>query len=118
MRVEVAIRLLEKALQRLAWSADQQIAHIARHGVGPDELALEFDDIYRVVSGMAAEQLIPENLMEPLEVIDGLFQEMTREPKGKWTENAVSSSKEWAELRTAASNVLTPLAEFEPISDE
>jgi hypothetical protein len=109
MKTELAIRQLQQALDRLALPPEKQIAHIARLGVEPDELALEFDDMFRITSGMIKERRLPESLKASLDPIDALLQEMTRSPEGKWSRDAVLNSEEWRELRELAQNSLTIL---------
>ncbi|MFE1307735.1 hypothetical protein [Streptomyces sp. NPDC058755] len=109
MRTDLALHQLEKALDRLTLDPERQIAHISRFGVGPDELALEFDDAFRTVSGMINEGRLPESLREPLDIMDSLLQEMTRTPEGKWTRDAILNSRDWNTLREFARNSLSAL---------
>ncbi|MGW2698997.1 hypothetical protein [Streptomyces sp. NPDC001340] len=117
MRTDLALQQLEKALNHLTLDPERQIAHISRLGVGPDELALEFDDAFRTVSGMINEGRLPEPLREPLDIIDNLLQEMTRTPEGKWTRDAILNSRDWSTLRELARNSLSALRKVRPEGD-
>ncbi|MEU6350005.1 hypothetical protein ABZ896_11825 [Streptomyces sp. NPDC047072] len=113
MRVDVAVRQLEKSLECLSWDASRQIDHVRGLGVGPDELALDFDDSFRVVSGMIAEGVIPDSLGGPLGSVDAILEDMTRTPEEKWSESAVRNSQVWCDLRVAARKALDVLRGLE-----
>lgn len=102
MRVENIVRQLERALERLTWDPDQQLEFISRLGVGPDELALEFDDSFRIASGMADQSMLPSSVMEILRPIDDILAGMTNSGPAEWTTRAVSESQTWVSLRDAA----------------
>lgn len=65
-------RPLWKAVAHLAWSPEEQLSYLTNLGVAPllDELALEFDDIYRPIVA----DLIPRShdvaLVDALRAVD------------------------------------------------
>lgn len=119
MRIDVAIRQLERALERLSWNAEQQIEYMSRFGVGSDEMALDFDDAFRTTSGMIRQGIMPDSLRETLRPVDEILTEMTDSHEDEWDEEAVSESRIWSILRKAAATSLISLkeTEFETGSD-
>ncbi|WP_033323648.1 hypothetical protein [Streptomyces yerevanensis] len=118
MKVDVAVRQLEQALERLSWDAERQIDYTRRLGVGVDELALEFDDSYRPVSRLIEEGLLPEALSEAIKFIDQSLEGMTRTPEDKWTEDAVRASQEWLDMRKTARQAVSLLQGIEFDTDD
>ncbi|MEV5613635.1 hypothetical protein [Streptomyces sp. NPDC052225] len=109
MRIDVAVRRLDQSLQRLAWQADRQVEHVARWRVGPDELALEFDDAFRVALGLVAQGLLPESVGTLLRPVDQILAEMTEGSAEAWTTDAVAHSPAWERLRSTAREALGTL---------
>jgi hypothetical protein len=77
--------------------------------VAPDELALEFDDAFRVASGMVSEGILPETLREFLAPIDELLTEMTHSTLDEWSVDSLSHSSAWNCLRRLATDALPHL---------
>ncbi|MFI5678788.1 hypothetical protein [Streptomyces cellulosae] len=113
MRADIVIRQLEKALERLAWDAEKQIDFISRLRVGVDELALEFDDAFRPVSGLTRDGTMPKSVTKALDSVDKILTEMTRSPEAEWTPTAVRNSQSWKILRNTARESLNLLREVE-----
>ncbi|MFI0981999.1 hypothetical protein ACH4SP_33950 [Streptomyces sp. NPDC021093] len=109
MKADVAIGQLEQALNRLAWGADQQLEHLGRWGVGPDELALEFDDAFRVVPGLVSQGLLPDSVTALLQPVDDALAAMTDASGNEWTNDAMAQSPTWSLLRRTAQEALDGL---------
>ncbi|MEU2513553.1 hypothetical protein [Streptomyces syringium] len=99
---ERAVQELLRAVRILASDADVQIEYVQRLGVGPDEMALEFDDAFRQVAGVTGMGFLPEGVMEAARPIDDQLQRMTSLPEDVWSKCSVRSSSEWQKLRLLA----------------
>ncbi|MFB8248833.1 hypothetical protein ACFC5X_27800 [Streptomyces sp. NPDC055952] len=97
---------LRRASKQLAWDANTQIEYITGLAVGPDELALQFDDVFRVASGMVTEGYLSEDLGALLTPVDEMLREMTQSAQEEWSIDAVRHSARWAHLRDLALAVL------------
>lgn len=86
----------------LAADPDRQISYCRLLGVGIDELALEFYDIYRAAPALERVGSIPEGVVAGLSTIDGFFEGMTVSVTSVWTEDAVKYSPNWVEVRSVA----------------
>lgn len=80
-----------------------------------DELALEFDDVFRLVVGLVHAGVIPEAVAEALRPVDGILADMSHSSRAEWDAWAVMESVAWAELRELAGVALDLLrrADFE-----
>jgi hypothetical protein len=101
-----AVASLEQSLQLLTRSADQQLGYMRHLGVGADEMVLEFDDAFRVVSGMVSEGLMSPFISESSRPVDEILTAMTDSPGEEWTERAVLESVAWERLREASRTAL------------
>ncbi|MZD08172.1 hypothetical protein GTW43_24245 [Streptomyces sp. SID5785] len=117
MSVQTAVSQLEQALDRLSWSPNRQLEHLQRFGLGPDELALDFDDSYRVVAALVSRGALPLDVAAPLQHVDSLLAEMTDGTDAHWTGEAVAQSPQWARLRRTSREALDSLRAAAP-SDE
>lgn len=100
-----AWRLLDEALERLAWPASDQIAWLGSV-MCADELALDFDHAYGV-SWMAQEAgWISDELSRHLAEIDRLAAELTEEGPEPWSSEGLRSHPTWASLRVLACRTL------------
>ncbi|MFF4533962.1 hypothetical protein ACFY1P_32420 [Streptomyces sp. NPDC001407] len=97
-------RNLARALELLAADAEEQVAYVSELGVGVDELALEFDDLFRHAHGLVASELIPGAVIEALRTVDVELRNMTDSSDSLWEEDAVRAAPEWRSLRSAARN--------------
>ncbi|GAB3951996.1 hypothetical protein [Streptomyces sparsus] len=89
-------------IEILGANSERQINYCRLLGVGIDELALEFDDIYRTAAALERVGSIPEGVVAQLSAIDGFFEGMTVSETNVWTEDAVKHSPIWEEVRSAA----------------
>ncbi|MEV4438377.1 hypothetical protein AB0K09_05045 [Streptomyces sp. NPDC049577] len=70
--------------------------------MGPDEIALEFDDVFSLVTGLVGMGQFGEQVLDALRPVDEQLQRMTDSRKEVWLESAVRSASEWRELRILA----------------
>ncbi|MFE1953760.1 hypothetical protein ACFW9D_25205 [Streptomyces sp. NPDC059524] len=108
-RPPTGLHQLHQALDRLAWPAERQIEHLRRWGVGPDELALEFDDAYRMVPALDSQGILPDDVGARLRQVDSLLEEMSEGADPEWTHEAVTRSPTWDRLRHSAQAALEAL---------
>jgi hypothetical protein len=98
---------LERSVALLGASSDEQRAWLhatfaGQSGVVVDELALQFDDVWLEGKIMHAEGISIE-LRESLEALDRALDEMSgSESADLWTEGALASRPEWANVRSLA----------------
>lgn len=108
-------RLLDRlsvAVQNLAATPAAQIAHLSTLGVknSADELALEFDDVYRVFQTRSATIGIPPSTVEKLTVLDDLLQKMSGSSQAHlWTWKSLDDSVSWSAIRSIAGDVTSEL---------
>lgn len=117
MSTHTAVGQLERALDRLSWSPSRQLEHLQRFRLGPDELALEFDDSYQVVAALVSRGALHKDVAAPLQRVDSLLAEMTDGTDAQWTGDAVAHSPQWDRLRRTAREALDSLRAAAP-SDE
>ncbi|MFI7011635.1 hypothetical protein [Streptomyces sp. NPDC050145] len=96
-------------MDRLTWPATRQVEHLRRWGVGPDELALEFDDAYRMVPALVSRGTLPDDVGTRLREVDSLLAEMSDGTDTAWTDEAMTRSPMWDRLRRAAQEALEAL---------
>lgn len=72
-------------------------------------MALEFDDAFRTASGMVSARIMPDSVGDAVQPVDDFLAEMTASSPEVWTENAVSSSQTWSDLRRVATEALRNL---------
>lgn len=101
-----AMASLEQSLELLTRSADRQLGYMRHCGVGADEMALEFDDAFRVVSGRVSEDLLSRFISESVRPVDEILTAMTDSGGEEWTERAVLESAAWERLREASRTAL------------
>ncbi|MET8453304.1 hypothetical protein [Streptomyces sp. NPDC005209] len=100
-------RLLVEALTVLAAPSSVQTAWLEKHGVAPDEIALDFDDGFRMAEHLVERGLLGPDALPDLRMIDSVFDEMTRDPSpGRWETAALISDTGWSRARAAARRVL------------
>ncbi|WP_344324212.1 hypothetical protein [Streptomyces macrosporus] len=71
-----------------------------------DEIALEFDDLFRIAESMATQGLISADFFARLKSIDSQLSAMTREGAEVWEREKVKNSEEWETLRKLATETL------------
>lgn len=75
-----------------------------------DEIALNFDDVFRMLAIPIEQRHIDESVGEALREIDTLFTIMSGQGNSdRWTRSALSSDKGWNQARRLARHVLIEL---------
>lgn len=104
-------RLLIESLTVLAADAPVQVGWLEKHRVVADEIALDFDHVFRMAERLVREEQVSPGALPDLCEIDLLFSEMSgAENAGRWARTALSTDAGWAQARQLARQVL--LAEF------
>ncbi|MCF3135908.1 hypothetical protein [Streptomyces olivochromogenes] len=87
-----------EALTVLAAPSSVQTAWLEKHGVVPDEIALDFDDGFRMAEHLMEQGLLSRDALPDLRMIDSIFDEMTRDPSpGRWETAALISDTGWGQ---------------------
>lgn len=91
-----------KALVLVASSAAEQAEWVRRCRVGPDEIALMFDDAWQAPQGPLAVETLAG-----LEAIDAVFDEMSADRTvDHWSEVALAEDAGWERARVLAREIL------------
>jgi hypothetical protein len=100
-------RLLIEALIVLAAEPGTQVAWLARHGVMPDEIALDFDHALGTAQGLLDEGRLDRGALADLREIDSVLSEMSgAEHADRWTTDALFADAGWSRVRQAARRIL------------
>ncbi|GAA2215289.1 hypothetical protein GCM10009850_107560 [Nonomuraea monospora] len=97
--------LLREAVEHLAWSASDQIKWLGAMML-PDELALDFDNVYRSSWLSREAGWITDELSGYLDEIDRLLTDLTEEGPGPWSAEGLQGHPAWARLRILARRAL------------
>ncbi|KAB7833454.1 hypothetical protein [Streptomyces mobaraensis] len=99
-------RFLLDSLTILAADAPAQTAWLDRHGVPPDEIALTFDDAFRMTATLIADGHLGPDALPALREIDSALAGMSgAENADNWTKEALSTTG-WHRARRAARRIL------------
>src|ERR1700680_1498632 len=105
-----ALEMLVNATRLLASDADGQERAFPDFVQVPDELALNFDDAFRLRDQLEASGHLTRQQVEALERVDRLLEEMTnRHEHSLWTLEALRASPDWQALRVEARSALGAL---------
>lgn len=100
---------LRWSLQTLASAGSTQRELFPEHAHRPDELAFDFDHWLAVVRGLYAGDLTAAQ-HEALSAVEGKLSTMSRDEAefdlDLWTDAAVATSEQWAEVRRLAAGAL------------
>ncbi|MGW0184616.1 hypothetical protein ACWDV7_02495 [Streptomyces sp. NPDC003362] len=100
-------RLLIESLTVLAADAQSQVAWLDRHGVGADEIALDFGEAVGMVEALVNEGHLGRGALPHLLEIDAILSEMSgAENADRWTRDALSVDEGWSQTRRLARRVL------------
>lgn len=111
LNVGTLVRFL-RAIAVLALPAKSQIAWLQSLGLPgeprfADELALEFDDGYRLLPQFVRNDWLASQVIEPLAGLDTLLEAMSASGNADlWTVEALASSPQWEEARCKARSIL------------
>lgn len=99
-----------EALALLGADSADQLAWIDKYKVVTDELALEFDDAFRLMAGFQQEELLDTEAMSKLQLINSVLEEMGgREHAERWSREALTTDAGWFQLRALARDLLVTL---------
>jgi hypothetical protein len=93
---------LTRVLDLLSADAERQLRETQQSGVGPDEIALEFDNAFCLAQAAESEGILRPEIIGSLSAVDSQLDSMTRAGAHLWTEQAVRESSEWRQLRLVA----------------
>lgn len=98
---------LEGCLYHLADPADRQDAYLRGIGVGglADELALEFEDVFRQLEPLLRERPEAQRLVQALQRLEHLLDD----PTLQWSIQDLRESEQWREIRIVAAGALQAL---------
>lgn len=108
---EFAYHQLVETLRLLALSAAEQVAALPDYVYVSDELALSFDDAYRMVAALEDKGRLAPGSRKVLDAIDGSFTTLTADGAGAWNEEALASDPRWQQVRRLALDALVRLGE-------
>ncbi|MET9840411.1 hypothetical protein ABZZ01_21895 [Streptomyces virginiae] len=102
-------RLID-ALALLGADSADQLAWIDKYQVVTDELALEFDDAFRLMAGFQQEVPLNEDAMGKLRLIDSILDDMSgRDNAARWSREVLATDAGWCQVWTLARDVLVSL---------
>ncbi|MFF7770471.1 hypothetical protein ACIPIU_00680 [Streptomyces massasporeus] len=100
--------MLIEALVVVAAPASEQVAWLDKYEVPPDEIALNFDDAFRLAGRLVDEGQLSRGVLPSLQTIDEVFIEMSpKTGEDRWTREALSSDAGWGRVRQLARDILT-----------
>ncbi|MEU1077233.1 MULTISPECIES: hypothetical protein [unclassified Streptomyces] len=100
-------RLLIESLTVLAADAPAQVAWLSRHGVLPDDIALDFDHAQRMAHNLMTEGQLAPTALADLKEIDTVLSAMSAgHDTGRWTTKALSTDPGWNLARRLARQIL------------
>ncbi|MFI9296779.1 hypothetical protein [Streptomyces gardneri] len=107
--------MLIEAVVVVAAPASDQVAWLDKYDVPPDEIALGFDDAFRLAGRLADEGRLSREVLPSLQMIDEVFSEMSQVTVvDRWTREVLATDAGWGRARQLAREVLT--AEGEEMS--
>ncbi|MFI1370103.1 hypothetical protein [Streptomyces griseochromogenes] len=100
--------MLIEAVVVVAADASAQLTWLGKYDVPPDEIALSFDDAFRLAERLVEDGQFRRGVLPSLRMIDEVFSEMTQDTDvGRWTREALSTDPGWGRARQLAREVLT-----------
>jgi hypothetical protein len=100
--------MLVEAVVVVASPASAQVAWLDKYDVPPDEIALGFDDAFRLAGRLIEDGQLSRSALPSLQMIDQVFSEMTQDSDvDRWTREALSTDAGWGRARQLAREVLT-----------
>ena len=100
-------RLLIESLTLLAAHAQSQVAWLDRHGVGTDEIALDFAHAFDMAEALVDAGQLGRGVLPDLREIDAVLSAMSgAENADRWTRDALSVDEGWSQTRRLARRVL------------
>lgn len=103
-----------RAVALLSLTSQMQIEWLSSLGLGEpgacDELALEFDDGFKMINAFIEADIVPKKALDSLQLLDRRLGKMSGpENASLWTLGALETSPEWKEVRELAGRCLRDL---------
>ena len=107
-------------IQALASGGSEQRDYLNKLGsegnkyiyLGPDELAMDFEDSLRLIDQFKEQAHISENAIKSMHTLDAYLEEISGEENlHLWTDEALFEAKEWEHVRFLARRCLKGLDE-------
>jgi hypothetical protein len=95
-------RWILEVVALVAAPSEEQLRYARTSGVGVDEIVLQFDDAFRVSNARVRDGSMSKDEFELLEVVNDRVGDLSNAPGDLWTDEAVSTSSLWVELRISA----------------
>ncbi|MEV7356975.1 hypothetical protein [Kitasatospora sp. NPDC091276] len=100
-------RLFVEALAVLAADPSAQLIWVDEQGVSTDEVALDFDQAFRMAEGLVEDGDLSREALRDLRAIDAIFAGMSgRESSDRWNREALTVDPGWIEARELARRIL------------
>ncbi len=102
---QFGVESMRAALETLSLAPEKQRAYLATGGYGDcaDELALDFDDAYKVLEPHFGKTHFPKEAESLLKSIDSQLKAISGEGRERfWTTSALKSEPEWNSIRALA----------------
>ncbi|MFJ3640706.1 hypothetical protein ACIPRD_13215 [Streptomyces sp. NPDC090108] len=100
-------RMLIESVVLVAAAPSVQMAWLHQAGVEPDEIALYFDDAFRLAERLVEDGQIGQGALALLRMIDEVFDGMTQDTGAdRWSGEALSTDAGWERARELACEVL------------
>ncbi|MFF7492826.1 hypothetical protein [Streptomyces rubiginosohelvolus] len=100
--------MLIQAVVVVTAPASDQVAWLAKYDVPPDEIALGFDDAFRLAGRLVDEGQLSRDVLPSLQMIDEVFSEMSQDTDvDRWTSEAMATDVGWGRARQLAQEILT-----------
>ncbi len=113
MSVELSARreMIVNALRLVALPTEKQVAALPDFVHVPDEIALIYDDAFRLVPELQAAEVLMPSQADALHELDRKFTAMTDAPDEEtvWTLEAMQSDERWNDARRLACHALNLL---------
>ncbi|WP_329028317.1 hypothetical protein [Streptomyces sp. NBC_00690] len=92
--------MLIEAVVVVAAPASDQAAWLDEYDVPPDEIALGFDDAFRLAGRLVEEGQLSRDVLPLPQMIDEVFSEMSQDTDlDRWTREALSTDTGWVRAR-------------------
>ncbi|MEV4561871.1 hypothetical protein AB0K51_33510 [Kitasatospora sp. NPDC049285] len=99
-----------ESLTVVAADPSAQLAWVEKHGVLPDEVALDFDHAFRMAASLVEDGEVSREVLPDLRAIDAIFAGMSgQENSDRWSREAMAVDPGWGEARELARRVLVDL---------
>ena len=107
---EGVLQMLINATRLLASNADVQVSAFPPFVVVADELALNFDDMFRLTDQLVESGHLSQQQLKALERVENILDELSNRGDSRlWTLEALRENPEWQRVRVEALKALEAL---------